>query len=131
MSAPAGEVAVFSADAGPELSIVCGGGRAHAFIWPGTGATLRSMHRVSLAAGSRTVRLEHLSDAVYYVICGSGGVADGHSGVTESLVEGAMIHVDAGTPYELNAGATGMEIVGGPAPADPSLYSGPARDKGG
>lgn len=125
MSELAHEAAVFAADEGPELPIVRGEGRAHAIIWPGIGASLRSLHRVSLAPGSRTVRMQHLADAVYYVISGGGEAADGHAGFTESLVEGAMIHVDAGTPYALIAGASGMELVGGPAPADPSLYAGP------
>jgi hypothetical protein len=35
-----------------------------------------------------------------------------------------MVHVDAGTPYELVAGDEGMELIGGPCPADPSLYEG-------
>ena len=31
-----------------------------------------------------------------------------------------MVHVDAGTPYALVASSDGMELVGGPAPADPA-----------
>jgi quercetin dioxygenase-like cupin family protein len=123
VSAALGAVSVLSASDGPELPIVSGEGRAHAVVWPGIGARLRSLHVVSLAPGSRTLRLQHASDAVYYVISGSGEVLDGHATITRSLGEGAMIHVDAGTPYTLLAAATGLEVVGGPAPADPSLYS--------
>jgi mannose-6-phosphate isomerase-like protein (cupin superfamily) len=75
------------------------------------------------------VRLQHATDAVYYVISGSGEAVDGHAAVTGSLVEGSMIHVDAGTPYKLVAGATGLELVGGPAPADTSMYpAGPRQE---
>lgn len=124
------EVAVIEADDGPELSIIRGAGRAYAVVWPGMGANLRSMHRISLAPGSRTVVMKHLSEAVYYVISGAGGAADGHVGATRPLIEGSMIHVDAGTPYELIGGHDGIELVGGPAPADPSLYSRAVGEKG-
>jgi hypothetical protein len=33
-----------------------------------------------------------------------------------------MIHVDAGTQYVITSGDGGMDIVGGPSPADPALY---------
>jgi mannose-6-phosphate isomerase-like protein (cupin superfamily) len=118
-----GEVAVIDAAGGPELAIVRGRGSAHAIVWPGMGATMRSMHRISLGPESRTIAMQHVSDAVYYVISGSGGAADGHVGDTSPLIEGSMVHVDAGTPYELIAGPEGIELVGGPAPADPSLYA--------
>lgn len=124
MSGPAGEVAVISADSGPELALVEGEGRARAIIWPGTGATLRSMHRISLGAGSRTIEMSHPSDAVYYVISGDGQVAEGDMGAAQPLLEGSMVHVDAGSAYALVAGPDGMELVGGPAPADPALYAG-------
>jgi mannose-6-phosphate isomerase-like protein (cupin superfamily) len=118
-----GEVAVLEAGGGPELSIVRGDARAQAIVWPGMGASLRSMHRISLGPQSRTVEMQHVSDAVYYVISGAGDATDAHVGRTRPLIEGSMIHVDAGTPYELIAGPEGLELVGGPAPADPSLYS--------
>jgi quercetin dioxygenase-like cupin family protein len=123
MNDPTAGVAVFDATTGPELDIVEGEGRAYAVVWPGVGARLRSMHRISLAPGSRTATLVHPSDAVYYVISGSGSVADPAAGTEEALVEGAMIHVDAGTRYELVAGTERFEIVGGPSPADPELYA--------
>ena len=122
MSAALGEVAVVDAAAGPELDLVVGEGTARAVIWPGMGARLRSMHRISLGAGSRTVEQRHPSDAVYYVIDGAGEVRDRDAGTGEPLVTGSMVHVDRETAYELVAGEDGMEIVGGPAPADPALY---------
>lgn len=119
-----GEVAVIDAEGGPELAIIRGEGRAHAIVWPGMGATLRSMHRISLEPGSRTIEMQHVSDAVYYVISGAGSATDGHVGAANPLIEGSMVHVDAGTPYALIAGSEGIELLGGPAPADPSLYAG-------
>jgi mannose-6-phosphate isomerase-like protein (cupin superfamily) len=123
MSAELREVVVVpGAGEGPELDIVAGEGTARAVIWPGMGATLRSLHRLSLGADARTVELTHPSDAVYYVISGGGSAVDRTTGERSALVEGSMVHVDAGTPYELVAGGGGMELVGGPCPADASLY---------
>ena len=118
------EVVVTSVGSGPELTIVDGEGSARAVIWPGMGARLRSMHRISLGGDSRTIDLTHPSDAVYYVIEGGGSAADRATGEESTLVEGSMVHVDAGTPYALVAGGEGMELVGGPCPADDALYEG-------
>jgi mannose-6-phosphate isomerase-like protein (cupin superfamily) len=124
MSAPLAQVVVTPADRGPELRIVAGDGSAHAVIWPGMGARLRSMNRISLGGGSQTIRLTHPSDSVYYVIGGAGEAVDADTAERTALVEGSMVHVDAGTAYELVAGEGGMELIGGPCPADPSLYEG-------
>jgi len=118
------EVVVTSVGSGPELAIVDGEGSARAAIWPGMGARLRSMHRISLGRGARTIELTHPSDAVYYVIEGGGSAVDRAAGDESALVEGSMVHVDAGTPYTLVAGGEGMELVGGPCPADDALYEG-------
>jgi mannose-6-phosphate isomerase-like protein (cupin superfamily) len=117
-------VVVPGAGDGPRLDIVTGAGSARAVIWPGMGATLRSMHRISLGGEARTVELTHRSDAVYYVISGDGAAIDRTTGERNALVEGSMVHVDGGTRYELAAGGDGMELVGGPCPADASLYEG-------
>jgi mannose-6-phosphate isomerase-like protein (cupin superfamily) len=124
MSARLAEVVVTAADRGPELPIVTGDGAAHAVIWPGMGAELRSMHRISLGGNARTYEMTHPSDAVYYVISGAGEAVDRETGERGALIQGSMIHVDAGTPYELAAGGEGMELIGGPCPADASLYEG-------
>lgn len=124
MSAPLSEVVVATADRGPQLGIVAGEGTARAVIWPGMGAELRSMHRISLGRDSRTIEMTHPSDAVYYVIAGGGEAVDRETGEGSALILGSMVHVDAGTPYELVAGDEGMELIGGPCPADPSLYEG-------
>jgi quercetin dioxygenase-like cupin family protein len=115
-------VLVVDAEAGPELPLVVGEGVARAVIWPGIGAQLRSMQTISLGAGSRTVELSHPSDAVYAVIAGDGEVAEPGGGEPAALRDGSMFHVDAGTAYVVSAGAGGMELVGGPSPADPALY---------
>ena len=55
MRAP-GEVRVLrAADHGPELPIVEGEGSARPIVWPGIGAGFRTMHRIELAGGSRTM----------------------------------------------------------------------------
>jgi quercetin dioxygenase-like cupin family protein len=118
------QVQVLSAEDGPELEIVDGEGSARAIVWPGTGALHRSMHRVKLAPGSATVALTHPADAVYYVIAGAGSVAEpGAEDTAEPLVLGAMVHVDAGTGYAFRAGDGGLDLIGGPCPADPALYA--------
>jgi mannose-6-phosphate isomerase-like protein (cupin superfamily) len=116
------KVVVLDATDGPELAIVDGPGRAWAVVWPGVGARLRSLHRIDLESGARTVELAHTSDAVYYVWRGSGAVADGAGADGHDLRVGSMVHVDAGTAYVLAAGDDGMQLIGGPAPADAELY---------
>lgn len=108
-------------DPGPALALVEGGGEARAVIWPGTGARLRTMHRISLANGGRTVALRHPSEAVYYVISGGGRVREAGGGGHE-VREGSMVLVEAGTTYVFESGPDGAELVGGPCPPDPSLY---------
>ena len=115
-------VKVLDADSGPGVDLVAEGGSARAVVWPGVGAELRSMQRISLGPSGRTRCLRHPGEAVYYVISGSGSVRD--ETATEGLVEGSMIHVEPGTEYEVAAGPDGIELVGGPCPADPALYGG-------
>ena len=129
MSAPPGRgpagvarVQVLDSEGGPPLPIVASGGFARAVVWPGIGAELRSLHWIELAPGGETIEMRHPSEAVYYVVRGAGEVTDGSDGSSRQLVEGAMAHIEAGTPYRLRAGDAGMEVVGGPAPADPALY---------
>jgi mannose-6-phosphate isomerase-like protein (cupin superfamily) len=115
-------VAVVDAAEGPALSIVAAGGKAHAIIWPGMGARLRSLHALSLEAGGETVMLQHPGEAVYYVIQGEGEVLDRSQDGTRRIAEGSMVHVEPRTPYSFRAGNGGIELVGGPAPPDRSLY---------
>jgi mannose-6-phosphate isomerase-like protein (cupin superfamily) len=116
---------------GPLLSIVEGDGFARAVIWPGTGATKRSVHLIQLTPSSGTVRLEHRAESVYYVLSGSGTVVgDGPSAVTQ-LTPGSMVHVGPGTGYRFVAGTSGLEIFGGPCPCDPAIYGGPDNAEGG
>jgi quercetin dioxygenase-like cupin family protein len=103
---------------GPELDLVEGEGTARALVWPGAGAELRSMHRVSLGPGARTRTQTHPHEAVYYVISGSGSVGE------HGLGEGAMVHVAPEVAYAFEAGSGGLELIGGPSPADHSLYDG-------
>ncbi len=119
------EVRVLDAgEACPALPLVDGEGVARAVIWPGVGATLRSMHRIRLAPGARTLPQRHPMEAVYYVLSGDGTVRDPEHPPARPLVEGSMVHVEPGTAYVLEAGSGGIEILGGPCPADPALYAG-------
>ena len=117
------EIRILDGSDGPELPIVEGDGTARAIVWPGTGARSRSLHHLWLTAGSGTVELVHPSDAVYYVVEGGGTVRDPAAGDDQELRAGSMIHVDAGTAYAVRAGDGGIELVGGPAPADDALYA--------
>lgn len=122
MSSPP-RVAVFDADGRcPRLPLVAGKGEACAVVWPGVGATMRSMHRISLDAGSATRPQRHPMEAVYSVIGGGGTVRDPDTGAAEALTDGAIFHVEPGTAYVVEAGPGGIELVGGPCPADPALY---------
>jgi mannose-6-phosphate isomerase-like protein (cupin superfamily) len=122
MPARPGARVLRAADHGPLLPIVEGEGSARPIVWPGVGAAFRSMHRIELAGGSRTIPLKHEMEAVYYVIRGDGIVRDPGDDSGESLVEGSMIHVEPGTAYVFEAGAAGILLLGGPCPADPTLY---------
>lgn len=107
----------------PLLPIVEGGGEARAVVWPGVGAEYRSMHRISLPPGGRTIEFNHPMEAVSYVISGEGAANDAATLAEHLLVEGAMIHVEPGTAYRFRAGSAGIELLGGPCPYDPALYA--------
>ncbi len=124
MSTSDEQIQILSAAEGPRLRIVEGSGHAHAVVWPGMGATRRSIHSISLESGARTTQLSHPSEAVYYVTAGSGEAIDAVTGERERLRPGSMVHVDAGTSYVLAAAEEGMQLVGGPSPPDLSLYDG-------
>ena len=107
----------------PEVLIVQHGGIARSVVWPGMGAMLRSMHKISLQARGRTKNLCHQVEAVYYVMAGKVEVVDLTDGSKQPLIEGSMVHVEPGTGYRFEAGAGETKILGGPCPADPNLYS--------
>ena len=115
-------VEVLRAGSGPELPLIEHGGHARAIVWPGVGARLRSMHRIELAPGGATKQLTHPSDAAYYVIAGGGDVTEDGEASGERLVAGSMVYVERGTAYRFRAGSEGLDLVGGPAPADRALY---------
>src|SRR6476619_6332664 len=124
MSSPP-RVAVLAADEScPRLPLVAGAGEAYAVVWPGVGATKRSMHRISLKPRSATIQMRHPMEAVYYVIAGGGTMRDPDTGTAKPVTEGSMIHVEPGTAYIAEANAAGLELIGGPCPADPEFYRG-------
>ena len=108
------------------LDIVAGNGQAWPVIWPKTGATLRSFHRISLASGGATKLLNHPAEASYYVLGGKGQVRNADE--TFDLFEGSMIHIEPRTNYLFVADG-GLELIGGPCPTDPAIYSGPATSE--
>ena len=111
-----------SGEACPELPIVENGGRAVAVVWPGVGALHRSMHHLKLDGGGRTKPLSHPSDAVYHLCEGSATAVDPDGGESFEIGVGAMLHIDAGTTYRIDAGPAGALLIGGPCPPDPALY---------
>jgi quercetin dioxygenase-like cupin family protein len=93
-------------------------------MWPGNDAQFRTLQIITLERGARTIRLNHGSDAVYYVMSGAGSIADLGSSEVFPLVEGAMVHIDAGDAYHFMANDDqDMKILGGPCPADEKLYA--------
>lgn len=108
---------------GMSLPIIDGKGSARAVLWPGNGARFRSLHLIDIGAGSSTLTLTHENDCVYYVIAGAGVVVDVSSGAAQPLVEGAMVHIDAGDSYRLEGATDGMRLVGGPCPPDAAFYA--------
>jgi quercetin dioxygenase-like cupin family protein len=116
------QIQVLALEAGPSLPIIADEGAAHAVVWPGMGAQLRSLHRIDLGHGGRTIELRHPAEAVYYVMEGEGEAVDLDADQKQALRKGAMFHIDPETTYVLRASAAGMSLVGGPSPADPALY---------
>jgi mannose-6-phosphate isomerase-like protein (cupin superfamily) len=108
-----------------EIPIVDGIGNAKVVVWPGTGARHRTFQMINLGENSKTVQLCHPeSDAAYYVLKGQGSVFDIGTGEAQELGEGGMVHIDAKDRYQFVASASGMDLLGGPCPADISLYAG-------
>jgi quercetin dioxygenase-like cupin family protein len=103
------------------LDIVASNGQAWPVIWPKTGATLRSFHRISLASGGATKLLNHPAEASYYVLSGKGHVRNADERF--DLFEGSMIHIEPHTNY-LFVADDGLELIGGPCPTDPAIYNG-------
>lgn len=109
-------------DWGADLDIIRGQGSCTPIIWPGMGATERSIHLFVLGPGSRTIRMRHPSEAAYYVVEGEAQVVDHDTGSSSLLKAGSMFHVEPDTTYWIEAGPPGGRILGGPCPPDPALY---------
>jgi mannose-6-phosphate isomerase-like protein (cupin superfamily) len=86
------------------------------------GAVERSMHQFRLPSGAGTVELCHDSEAVYYVMSGSVMVVDHDAADEREVAEGGMFHVEARTRYSFCSRGEAAVVLGGPCPADPSLY---------
>jgi len=104
------------------LAIIDGAGQAYAVLWPGNGARYRTFNVIELSAGARTLDLCHAAECVYYVESGAGLIRDLGDNSSQELVEGAMIHIGISDSYRIEAGASGMRLLGGTVPVDPAFY---------
>lgn len=109
-------------DRGTELDIVRGEGSCAPVVWPGMGATERSLHLLRLGPHSRTIRMRHPSEAAYYVVAGEARIVDYDAGSSLPLMPGSMFHVEPGTTYGIHTDGASAQILGGPCPPDPALY---------
>ncbi|MEF2070589.1 hypothetical protein [Consotaella aegiceratis] len=103
--------------------MVEGDGNARVVLWPGNGGRFRSFQVITMKDGAATVELQHATDCVYYAVSGNGDVVDLTTGERQALVEGAMVHIDAGDRYRIDAGDAGIEVLGGPCPPDEAFYA--------
>jgi mannose-6-phosphate isomerase-like protein (cupin superfamily) len=70
------------------------------------------------------VPLRHASEAVWYVIEGTG-VAEADDGEPLPLELGSMVHAAPGSGYRIRAsGDEPLRLVGGPSPPDPDFATG-------
>jgi quercetin dioxygenase-like cupin family protein len=119
-------VRIISPDSwGPELPLIDGAGSIREVIGPRIGAELRSFYRIDLADAAVLRPLRHPGEAVYYVISGEVSVESSCTAATV-VPEGGLFHIRPYTDYTLT-GAPAAELVGGPAPVDPS-FGAPASE---
>jgi mannose-6-phosphate isomerase-like protein (cupin superfamily) len=111
-------VRVLSPDAGQELELVRGPGSAQAIVGPHIGARRRSMWRIALEPGARTVTLGHSGEAVFYVESGAGELVTAADG-RRPVGDGSVVLVDPSTEYRFEAGRSRLCLLGGPAPSEP------------
>jgi mannose-6-phosphate isomerase-like protein (cupin superfamily) len=123
-----GGVVIVRGDDAVPVPLLPGAGSAMALIWPGMGARYRSMHRLAFQPGTASIVLRHESDAVYYVVDGAAEFVDVDTGEASPCDAGTAVHIDAGTRYQLRATSGPATVVGGPCPADPSIYPAAAAD---
>jgi mannose-6-phosphate isomerase-like protein (cupin superfamily) len=107
--------------AGRDYTPLGGAGDVRALVWPGMGARFRSLHLIRLGPGEASDRWQHPHEAVYYVLAGSGRARDHAAGVDHELQAGLIVHIEARTPYTLEA-RDALVCVGGPCPPDLALY---------
>ena len=100
------------------------GGTWREIVGPGVGSECRGLYDLTFDSDGRSVTLTHASEAAYYVVDGTGTVANPGSGQSYELAEGSMIHVRPGTPYQLT-GSAGTRLVGGPCPPESSITGAP------
>jgi quercetin dioxygenase-like cupin family protein len=104
------------------------GGQAIAVVGPHMGACHRTLCDVRLEPGAATVPLCHPSEAVWYVVSGTGE-AIGDDGEVLALEAGAMVHAAPGVRYTIRAESE-LRLVGGPSPPDPGLDGGGSGSPG-
>jgi mannose-6-phosphate isomerase-like protein (cupin superfamily) len=82
------------------------------------GARQRSMWRITLEPGARTVTLGHSGEAVFYVESGAGELVTATDG-RRPVAGGSVVLVDPSTEYRFEASRSPLSILGGPAPSEP------------
>lgn len=107
----------------PRLPLIDGGGEAIAMVWPGMGASSRSLHLMKLEGHSKTVRMRHPMEAVYYIVSGEARVLDFSDGSEAAVGPGSMIFIEPDTAYEIAGMGDPVRLLGGPCPPDPALYA--------
>jgi quercetin dioxygenase-like cupin family protein len=107
-----------------EIPLLQDGLTAKAVAWPGTGATLGSLHYVAYEAGQASVPHTHpVSQDIFYILEGVGEIADmsARKEIVHPIEPGSVIIVDPGTVHQVRARER-LINVGGPCPADLGLY---------
>lgn len=107
-----------------EIPLLEDGLTAKAVAWPGSGATMGSLHYVSYQAGQSSIAHVHpVSQDIFYIIEGQGEIADltNNHETAHPLETGSVVIVDPGTVHQVKAHER-LVNVGGPCPADLELY---------
>ena len=108
----------------PLMRPVMPGGTARFPVWPGTGASRRSMNWVAMVPGQENVPHSHAeSEDLFYCIEGNCVIEDGDTGESHPFEGGSVIFVEPGTLHAVKSlGPARYVSVGGPCPPDTALF---------
>lgn len=96
---------------------------ARLVVWVGSGSVTANMNYVSMEPGEQNVVHAHdSSEDTIFILAGKGTVEDVSNGLRFEIHEGQAVHIPAGVVHAVFADkGTGIESVGGPAPADTEM----------